>query len=386
MVSDSSLPILDLDRLYLDIEADQQASGWQQSQALGTPTSRWNAYLNNLGYGAVFNWLRSEQPEARIRSTLPWASLPSLWNWCNGTPITVDHVRLVLLPTEAMDDDELRVPQEWVDIPSWIGDYYVAIQVNVDDGYVKVVGFATHQLLKHDGQYDSSDLTYTLPAKSLTSDLNVIWISQSLYPEAIKRVAVDPLPQLTTEQAKTLLERLTQAWSPRLAMPFAQWGALMAHSSWRRQLAQRRNGQLSTLSVRQWLQSGIDQFAQQLGWQTISYQLDAAGARDATSALARTALSRTIEIDGEEYTLQVLCLEEATQSWRFELQKTVGLVAPGITLTLLTEDLQPFENNSVTTATAVDKIFVDVALEPNEGVAWLIEPTPDQYEPEVLCF
>ncbi len=384
MASDSSLYLLDLDRLYLEIDPDQQSTLWQQSQGLGSPTGRWNAYLNSLGFDAVATWLRSEQPSARVRSALPLANMPSLWQWFNGTALNVNDLRLVLLPTEAIDDDELRVPQEWVDIPSWVGDYYVSLQVNVDDGYVKVVGFATHQLLKGQGDYDSSDRTYTLAAKDLTTDVNVIWISQSLYPEAIKRLAVEPLPKLTTAQTSPLIERLSQSFIPRLAVSFPQWAAIMAHSSWRRQLSQRLSGQRPPFSVRQWLQSGVDQLAQNLGWQTVTYQLE--GARGEASDATQIGLSRSLQIDDEDYTLAISCLDEATQAWRFELQKTAGLIAPGITLQLLTEDLQSFENNAVTATTAVEKLFVDVALTPNEGLVWAIDPTPDQYEPEVLYF
>ena len=35
----------------------------------------------------------------------------------------------MLIPSEAIDDSELEVPQEWVDIPSWAADYYLAVQI-----------------------------------------------------------------------------------------------------------------------------------------------------------------------------------------------------------------------------------------------------------------
>ncbi|PSO81051.1 MAG: hypothetical protein BRC41_15925 [Cyanobacteria bacterium QH_9_48_43] len=54
----------------------------------------------------------------------PSPALPSFWEVVNGTAIALSGVRLVLIPSEAADLSELRVPQEWVDIPSWGGDYY----------------------------------------------------------------------------------------------------------------------------------------------------------------------------------------------------------------------------------------------------------------------
>jgi len=30
------------------------------------------------------------------------------------------------------------VPQEWVDIPEWAADYYLAVQVNPDSGWLRI--------------------------------------------------------------------------------------------------------------------------------------------------------------------------------------------------------------------------------------------------------
>ena len=65
--------------------------------------------------------------------------------------------------------------------------------------------------------------------------------------------------------------------------------------------------------------------------------------------MAQTALSKAVTIEGEGYRLQLSkILSEQPNAWRFELRKLNGVVPAGITLRLLTEDLQPFENNEVT--------------------------------------
>ena len=63
-----------------------------------------------------------------------------------------------------------------------------------------------------------------------------------------------------------------------------------------------------------------------------------------------------------------------------------GVVPEGVTLRLLTEDLQPFANNEVTAAEPVESLYVDVALSPGEGIVWATEPEADAYESEILRF
>jgi Protein of unknown function (DUF1822) len=76
-----------------------------------------------------------------------------------------------------------------------------------------------------------------------------------------------------------------------------------------------------------------------------------------------------------------------TPVWRFELRSLSGDPIPaGITLRLLTEDLQPFDNNQNTATEPVEFLYVDVMLEPGEGLVWEIEPTTEEYDREILQF
>ncbi|MBV9386644.1 MAG: DUF1822 family protein, partial [Chroococcidiopsidaceae cyanobacterium CP_BM_ER_R8_30] len=162
MTLNPALPAFaDPTQLWLEVSQTTQANAWQQSQSFRAPNCRWNTYLNLSCLNTFLPWLREEyEPGAA-----PWpnlAALPSFWGVVNGTAITLGTKRLVLVPTETIDLSELRVPQEWVDIPSWVADYYIAAQVNPDDGWVRIWGYTTHQQLKTSGSYDSGDRTYCL--------------------------------------------------------------------------------------------------------------------------------------------------------------------------------------------------------------------------------
>lgn len=397
---------LDLEKIYLDIDPAVQAQAWQRSQALANSGSQWRAYINELALRSLIAWLPSfmdtatspastggNAPKSMLRDAL-W---PTVWEWVNGSACEVGRevgaLRWVLIPSEAIDDDELRVPQEWIDIPAWVGDYYLLMQVNADEGWVKIAGGATHAVLKEQGEYDGRDRTYSLPASELFTDVNVMGVAEAIVPNAIKRAAVAPVPELPLAQANQLMQRLSDSeqLNPRLAVGFDLWRALLSHGGWRMEMTQQRQGNPPSGSVRQWLQDGLSQWVQQLGWQTVTFQPATVGARGDDDEMPQAALSKVILIAGDRYQLQVLeqvLITDGDQlnAWRFELRKLNGVIPLGITLRLLTEELKAFENNSATATEPVEVLFVDVALAPGEGIVWITEPEPDEYETEILRF
>ncbi|MBD2729696.1 DUF1822 family protein [Nostoc sp. FACHB-892] len=218
-----------------------QAQSWQQSQAYATPSSRWCAYINQICLHAFLDWISTEDfPKASV-----WYSFPgtlAFWEFVNGTAILLEGKRVVLIPSEAIDDSELEVPQEWVDILSWAADYYLAVQVKPDSDWVRIWGYTTHKELKSLAHYDSVDRTYCIDARHLTKDLNAFSLSYQFCREEEMKAAVAPLPQLSSEQAENLVQRLGNASFrfSRLAVPFETWGALLENEQWRQRLYQQR--------------------------------------------------------------------------------------------------------------------------------------------------
>jgi len=367
----------------LEIEAPMPS--WQRSQGLGTDASRWNGYLNRLCLHTILDWLRQDY-DARAAALPNAAALDSFWELVNGTAIALAGRRLILIPSEAIDADELRVPQEWVDIPSWAGDYYGAVQVDIDEGWMQLNGFATHRQLRQ-GRYEESDRTYCLEDSDLIADFGVLWVSQQLAPQEITRALIQDLATLQTTQAENLIDRLGNpaVVNPRLVIPFEQWGALVQHGGWRQRLAERRQGLPEQRSLIQWLRSGVSTLAQQAGWGQVEFQPSVAGARgEATSG--GIALTRQLNIAELPYELMVAPMTIEANTWRFTLRSltTGGSIPAGFVLRLLTEDLQPFEGNEDRAEAAIDALFIEVALEPNEGLVWEVEPTPEGYDREIL--
>ncbi|NEP41050.1 MAG: DUF1822 family protein, partial [Okeania sp. SIO2H7] len=159
------------DELLLELSPEVIDAAWTQTSKFSGDVSRWNAYLNNLCLHRLVRWFKEERDAEII--VPPEAELASIWEVVNGTPITVDNNSVVMVPVEAIALEEFRVPQEWVDIPKWVANYYLAVQINPDDGWLKVCGYATHELLKTEGIYDESDRSYSLDKEDLVENLDV---------------------------------------------------------------------------------------------------------------------------------------------------------------------------------------------------------------------
>lgn len=254
---------------WLEIPPAVRQESWQQSQLYATSSSRHSAYLNHICLTVLLPWLRAEYA---LEATV-WPALP-VWEVVNGTAIMIGTRRLVLVPTEAIDSSNLEVPQEWVDIPGWGADYYLAVQVQLDEQWIRIWGYTTHQELKTNGSYDLSDRTYCMDARNLTRDLHAFRIICKFCLEEQTKVEIAPLPELPMTQAENLLQRLGSSTVifPRLAVPFTLWGALLERQEWRQRLCQQRQLDRQddvllaevTVHLNRWLQNFFE-----AGWQSL---------------------------------------------------------------------------------------------------------------------
>jgi hypothetical protein len=264
---------------WLEITAVTETAAQQQSQQCTTTSSSHRAYLNTLCLNTVLNWLQTDASEAHsweAAAAFPCPGTnfwPAFWDLVNGSVINLGHARLVLIPSEVIDDSELEVPQEWVDIPNWAGDYYLAVQVQPDHGLVRVWGYATHQELKAAARYDANDRTYCLDREHLTQDLNAFWVTYQFCANLQTKAAIAPLPELSSVQAENLIQRVANSNTafPRLSVPFSLWGALMQQDHWRQALYQVRRGEAaiaplssSVIRLRDWFQGQFTDL-----WQTV---------------------------------------------------------------------------------------------------------------------
>lgn len=265
-------------QLLLQIPTSVQQQAWKDAQQHSHKIAQYSAYLNRVCLYTFLGWLNDQFSDEALSNSSIYPSedgLRSILEVVNGAAIEIGTQRIILIPHENIDSESLQVPQEWIDIPTFVGDYYLAVQVdleaNPDECTLTVQGFATHRQVKQLSKYEPCDRTYILPTDQLITNLTVMRVTLGIQ----MRVEVPELPILCETEAQNLLELLgdLSIYSPRLRVdiPFAQWAALLNNNEWRQQLYQRRIGRFVTKSIAkrnrlsEWLQNTFDN-----GWQSLN--------------------------------------------------------------------------------------------------------------------
>jgi Protein of unknown function (DUF1822) len=350
----------DLDTLMewqIPIPTPVQTAAWQASQS-GT-RSPWNHYLNQLCLNTFLPWLQEDDDAPESMPADSDVTRQTVWEFVNGTVLNLDTKRVVLIPDRSIDEREFRVPQEWVDIPDWIGDYYLAMQVDLDENMLRLRGYTTHQYLKTQGRYDPVDRTYCLDAEALIADLNVLWVMQQLPAIEPTQSSVSAFQPLNASLAEQLLARLSQAsgLELRLELPFEQWAMLIAHPGWRQHLYQQVVSQESNVltppivNLGQWL---THQFEESwLGLERLFAQSEnlALGFRQAAMTdLAPGAVQRAKRIPFPDQNLVLILIVEPEADHRLAVRIQVrslhssDCLPPGLTLALLSDEQETIQS------------------------------------------
>jgi Protein of unknown function (DUF1822) len=237
-------------------------------------TAEKNTQLNQICLQKVQAWLT----EIGIESTptFPPAQMDSIWDVVNGCPLTVGDRQLILIPSIKLDRQELSVPQEWVDIPAWMGDYYVAIQIDLDDQTMNIWGYTSHRTLRETGTYNQFNRTYNIDGDLLVPKLDILWMAQLLDLQEIAPVL--PISTVAINQSTSEIDRLSHfsPYSPRLNIDFNTWATILSDSNLRENLYQRRlrvtklqSITAPAISLTNWLQQEFNQALEQ-GWDLVN--------------------------------------------------------------------------------------------------------------------
>ncbi|OCQ91145.1 hypothetical protein BCD67_25440 [Oscillatoriales cyanobacterium USR001] len=352
------------DNLRLTIDQTDRETAWEKAQLHSNPISRYNAYLNGICLPAFLNWLSESLAEERLPKPSVWHSqdIASIWEVVNGTAIEIGETRLVLIPSDEGDLEEFCVPQEWVDIPNWSADYYLAIQVNLDgdddEFWMEICGFATHRQLKSEGRYSISDRTYSLAIEELTPSLTVMQITLGLNLQA----EVSLLPKLSQIEAKELLDVFgdSSVYSPRLKSSFYQWAAILANDKYRQDLYENRLRRIVTpnLVVRAknyW----------QAGWQTVAEMIESLGNLEPNLVYAIEGSERYRDGRSQSHnkipTLMELLHDKRNKGNQWRAVELLGCVEPGNAeaIAALTNLLQTTQDNNLRRQVAVSLGKID---------------------------
>jgi Protein of unknown function (DUF1822) len=321
-IEDHDLPTI-LDRTYSNV------------------TARNNARLNQICLQKTQAWLTESGIESH--PTFTPAQMDSIWDVVSGCALTVGNRRLILIPSNKTDREELVVPQEWVDIPAWMGDYYLAVQIDLDERMMNIWGYTSHRTLRETGTFDRSDRTYSISSDFLVPELDILWMAQMLDLQEI--TTVPPIPQLVVDRSTSAIDRLSQPspYSPRLDLDFNTWAAIVSNHDLREHLHHRRLqvGVLQTvttprLSLTDWLKQEFSQTLEQ-GWYLVN-DLMVGGER-------AFMLSRSIVRGGDMSTERAKLINLQYQLDQTSVIAIVGIKPEGESQVLVSVQVYPVPSN-----------------------------------------
>jgi Protein of unknown function (DUF1822) len=151
----------------------------------------------------------------------------------DGFALSVSGIKVMFIPSHDLDLAGFEIQQEWVDLTNWAADYYVPIQIDREHNYLHLWGFISHRSIQKTATLDRTLRSYEIDASDLIEDLQVLWMSCELASDrelTSERGKITPLAPLSTSAAKDSIDRLRQhssLFSPRLVLPFEQWGAII---------------------------------------------------------------------------------------------------------------------------------------------------------------
>ncbi len=278
----NDLALIYPEQIFLEFSQQEREKIWKETQNIyyDNATARWRSYLNSLCTNTALEYFEKyieSETDLQSRNLHIWQEndLSSIWNVVNGTAIKLDTAKIILIPHEDKDFSEFKVPREWVDLPQWVGSYYLAVEINLEQCWLRICGYTTHQQLKEIGKHGFTDETYSIAVEELTEDLTAMWMGIELFPT--EKPVVETLPVLSKTEIQGLLEIFNESnpYSPRLDVPFSKWGAFINSDKLRKQLYQQQQTENTAVEITttiskaavnlgQWFESAFE-----TGWQSL---------------------------------------------------------------------------------------------------------------------
>lgn len=250
-----------IDEIKIQLTDKIKTETWQQTNKLSNEISSFRGYLNLLVRKTFLSWLNL-MLDSNFVDNISLEDNLSIWEFTNGNAIDIDASRIVLIPVETQDKTEFSIPEEWLKIPSWVGSYYLPVEVNLAENYLSFWGYTSYEDVLNYGNLDSLNHCIDFPFECLETDLNLICLEYEYGWDSIPQIY--PLPVLSTIEKQSLIQEIHNYSSPRLLLNFEQWLSLISDNITLHQLFSARQG--VNLSI--WLNR---QFSSALtkGWQCL---------------------------------------------------------------------------------------------------------------------
>jgi hypothetical protein len=223
------------DHIWINLSSDMIKTARAIEANYSNRYAKSQAFLNYLCQVSFQDWMQIKYELKNVEK-----SSPELWEFISGFSIQVNNKKLVLIPSDSRDIEGFSIEQEWIDIPSLAADFYLPVQVNIEERCLHIWGFISRVDVKKYAFYHPRSRKYLIDRNYLLDDFDILR-DCCQFGESEKGT-IDPLPLLSAEEAIELIQELSQPsnYSPRLNLSFEKWGALLNTNQWLEQLVYER--------------------------------------------------------------------------------------------------------------------------------------------------
>jgi hypothetical protein len=230
---------LNPDSVWLDISETTKQEMWNYLSSQQFQGDQQTVYLHRLCQAIIVPYFQEQATEIKLDK-----EMEEFWVLgVQGFSLQVDNLRFVIVPSDTFDIDEFRIPQEWVDIPELVADYYLAAQVDMEEHSIRIWGGATHRMIKEIGKFQRRDRTYSLGRDEIIEDINVIWLRQKHFAQEPNRAIIPELPTCALDElldAENILANPDLLF-PHRAVAFATWSYILCNKTRRKRVLNRLN-------------------------------------------------------------------------------------------------------------------------------------------------
>lgn len=255
------------EHLWLELSDDDLKQAEPEPRDYSNQTGCYHAYINRLCLNSFLKWMQDSLGEDfSFNVLLNEKLLLKIWEFVNGAGFDIGNKRLVLIPNDSIDIADFAVPQEWVDIPNWVADYYLPVKIDLEAKYLHFWGLVSRKTLKANADYDPIYRCYYLSEDCVIPNLEIL--EAVLHLCADEKDEVTSLTKISEREAENLIEELSKpsSYSPRLNTKFEKWCALLNDNHWLQKLYQRRVQPVTSLPaiwvLNRWLDGVVE-----AGWQ-----------------------------------------------------------------------------------------------------------------------
>ncbi|MEA5500566.1 DUF1822 family protein [Limnoraphis robusta Tam1] len=276
----------------ISLNSEKIDQALELSQQLNKSTQQWQIYLQLLALFGFEDWLKKREPELTIIVEKASVMQPAYANILDVVcHLQVGEFKVCLIPTNYWSDSEVNVPRAILDLPEFTAHFYVIVGIDESLEVAAILGFIRYDQLNsyHPQLQPQIDWTYSLQKEWFNPQPDELLLYlQCLKPATIPLPAIPSTRQAELSQIRDeLATQLLQLQSRPLwnSLSWEQGSVLLTHPellNWLHHSNSENTPQQTTylsdllqiltqqaLNVGQWLQSQVNELAQELSWQPL---------------------------------------------------------------------------------------------------------------------